>query len=203
MADPTLPPPLPLGAPTAPPPGLTLQDGARLVGHHVWLETRLFEVLGGWVQSVPEPEVKAHLATHSRRHAWHAELWHGHLPDVADIDADSLVAPPGDRADEALAALAEPEPTIERLTGLYRVVLPRLVTATSRVLARTSAVADAALARSLRFVLGDDLDEWRDGEALLQALLTGPDEIDRATAHQAQLEKLVVALMPTLAPPGS
>jgi hypothetical protein len=176
----------------SPPETLSLEEGARVAGHHVWLEMRLFEVLGAWVPTVPEFVVKAHLATHSRRHAWHAELWHEHLPRVAGIEADSLVAPPSDGADAALAALAEPASTLERLAGAYRVVLPRVVTATARRLAAATPVADAALARSLRFVLADDLDEWREGEALLQSLIAGPDEVDRATAHAARLEKLAI-----------
>jgi hypothetical protein len=193
MAEPTLSPGASSLRGSAASEPLSLEDGARLIGHHTWLEMRLFEVLGGWVPSVPELEVKAHLATHSRRHAWHAELWHGHLPQVAGIDVEALVTPPDDRAAAAVAALAELGSTLERLVGTYRVVLPRVITATSRVLGRTSTVADAALARSLRFVLGDDLDEWRDGEALLQSVITGDDDVDRAAACQARLEKLAVA----------
>jgi hypothetical protein len=176
-----------------PSPSLSLEDSARVAGHHVWIEMRLFEVLGAWVRTVPEPSVKTHLATHSRRHAWHADLWREHLPRVAGIDADSLVAPPSDAFPGVIAALAEPASTLERLAGTYRVVLPRVVTATARRLAAATPVADAALARSLRFVLADDLDEWRDGEALLQSLMAGPDDVDRVSAHAAHLEKLVVA----------
>lgn len=205
---PTAPPPnapLPTVPPLVPPEPLSLEEGARLAGHHLWLEMRLFEVLGGWVTTAPELEVKAHLATHSRRHGWHAELWHEHLPRVAGIDADALVAPPHDLAAEAIAALAEPAATVERLAGLYRVVVPRLVAATAARLEGTSPVAEAALARSLRFVLADDLDEWRDGEALLQSLIASADEVDRVAAHQARIEKLVVAaggLTGTDRPPG-
>ena len=172
---------------------LSLEDGARVAGHHVWLEMRLFEVLGGWVPTVAEPRVKTHLATQSRRHAWHADLWREHLPRVAGIDADSLVAPPGDGWADVIAALAESASTPERLAGAYRVVLPRVVTATARRLAAATPVADAALARSLRFVLADDLDEWRDGEALLQSLMATPEDVDRVSAHAARLEKLLVA----------
>lgn len=171
---------------------LSLEDGARVAGHHIWLEMRLFEVLGGWVTSTPEPPVKAHLATHSRRHAWHAELWNGHLPRVVGIDADALVTPFAPAAERVVDTLAEAASTLERLVGLYRVVLPRVVTATAARLDLATPVADAALARSLRFVLADDLDEWREGEALVHRALATPDEVDRAAAHQAALERLVV-----------
>jgi hypothetical protein len=210
MTDPTVPPTVPrLGSSPDPARGahsasgsgshslsashpLSLEDGARVAGHHVWLEMRLFEVLGAWVPTVPEPAVKTHLATHSRRHAWHADLWREHVPRVAGIDADSLVAPPGDGFPDVIAALAEPSSTLDRLAGAYRVVLPRVVTATARRLATATPVAEAALARSLRFVLADDLDEWRDGEALLQSLIAGPEDVDRVSARAAHLEKLLV-----------
>ena len=38
----------------------------------VWTERRLFELLGGWVVSTPEPEVKLALRAPSRRHGDHA-----------------------------------------------------------------------------------------------------------------------------------
>jgi hypothetical protein len=172
---------------------LSLEEGARVTGHHVWIEMRLFEVLGAWVPTVPEPGVKTHLATQSRRHAWHADLWREHLPRVVGIDADSLIAPPSDSFAGVIAGLASPSSTLERLAGVYRMILPRVVTATARRLAAATPVADAALARSLRFVLADDLDEWRDGEALLQSLIAGPEDVDRVSAHTADLEKLLVA----------
>jgi hypothetical protein len=200
MTEPPVPPvpPVPrLGSspssPSSPSLSLSLEEGAQVAGHHVWLEMRLFEVLGGWVPTVPERGVKTHMATHSRRHAWHADLWREHLPRVAGIDADSLIAPPGDGFGDVIAALASPEATLERLAGAYRVILPRVVTATARRLATATPAADAALARSLRFVLADDLDEWRDGEALLQSLMVAPEDVDRASAHAARLEKLVIA----------
>ena len=35
--------------------------------------------------------------------------------------------------------------------------------------------------------------DWRDGEMLLQTLIVGPEQVQRASAHQQQLEQLVVA----------
>ena len=40
-------------------PGLfTVEESARRVGNYKWIEMRLFEVLGGWVATVPELDVK-------------------------------------------------------------------------------------------------------------------------------------------------
>ena len=64
-------------------PGLfTVEESAARVGHYKWIEMRLFEVLGGWVATVPELDVKMRLGTHTYHHAWHAELWHKRLPEL-------------------------------------------------------------------------------------------------------------------------
>ena len=43
----------------------TLEDSARRIGHHAWVEQRLFETLGTWVPTTPEPEAKALVADQS------------------------------------------------------------------------------------------------------------------------------------------
>src|SRR3546814_4627208 len=62
----------------------TVEESARRVGHYKWIEMRLFEVLGGWVATVPELDVKLRLGTHCYHHAWHAELWHKRLPELRE-----------------------------------------------------------------------------------------------------------------------
>ena len=69
-------------------PGLTIDDSARLLSHATWLERRLFEVFGSWVQSTPEPGLKLALARHSRHHAWHARLLEPLRPDTRDHAVD-------------------------------------------------------------------------------------------------------------------
>ena len=46
------------------PGAFTVEQSAARVGHYKWIEMRLFEVLGGWVATVPELDVKMHLGTH-------------------------------------------------------------------------------------------------------------------------------------------
>lgn len=182
--------------PAAPGAWVPLVERGRWLGHQAWLEARVFEVLGRWVQDVPEPEVKLSLAAHSRHHAWHAELLQGHLPAVADIEPAALVVPPNDGLVSALDAVAKParpDATVDKLAGFYRVLLPYLVTSYRRALDAASVVADASLARSLRFVVADDVAEWQEGEALLRGLLRTTDDVDAATAHQARVERLIVS----------
>ena len=59
-----------------------------------------------------------------------------------------------------------PEHTIEKLVGVYRVLIPRFIAAYTYHLNGTSTITDAPTIRSLKFALQDEFDDWRDGEML-------------------------------------
>jgi len=173
-----------------------VEESARRVGHYKWVEMRLFEALGGWVATVPELDVKMRLGTHCYHHAWHAELWHKRLPELREMNPDRLTLPPNDELVAFFDALTEPEApnlTIEKLVGVYRVLLPAKIAAYTFHLNNTSTITDAPTIRSLKFALQDELDDWRDGEMLLQSLIETPAEVERAAAHQARLQTLLLA----------
>ncbi|MCB0982347.1 MAG: hypothetical protein KDB17_17110, partial [Ilumatobacter sp.] len=44
----------------------------------------------------------------------------------------------------------------------------------------------------LNFALQDEVADWTDGEMLIQSLLATPEEVQRAAAHQARLETLML-----------
>ncbi len=174
---------------------LPFEELARRTGAYCWLETRLFQALGDWVATVPEPDVKVVLAGHAQEHAWHAELWQERLPLAPEMDPDRLTAP-GEELSAFATALVEPEGedhTIEKLVGAYRVLLPRLIVAYSQHLRATTEVTDGPTIRALRLVLRDDLDGWARGEELLQSLLSGEAEVRRAADRQARLEAMLGA----------
>jgi hypothetical protein len=178
-------------------PGLfTVEESARRVGNYKWIEMRLFEALGGWVATVPELDVKMRLGTHCYHHAWHAELWHKRLPELREMNPDRLTVPPNDELVafvDALTAPEAPEQTIEKLVGVYRVLIPRMIAAYTFHLNGTSTITDAPTIRSLKFALTDELEDWREGEMLIQSMLETPEDVERANAHQRKLEGLIVA----------
>lgn len=171
---------------------MTLRENDRRIAGYVRLERRRFELLGGWVSSTSELEVKQALERHAHHHAWHASLWEQHLPRRSGYEAP-VGAPWGGGLVACLDTLAggeQSQDSVERLAGAYRVVAARVVAAYAEHLARTSVVSDPALARTCRLVLADQLLDWREGEALLQSLLDSDERIDRAAGIQAGLEKL-------------
>jgi hypothetical protein len=177
-------------------PGLfDVEESARRVGNYKWAEMKLFEALGGWVATVPELDVKMRLGTHCYKHAWHAELWHKRLPELREMNPDRLTVPANDAIVAFVEAMTEPEApelTIEKLVGAYRVFIPRFIAAYTFHFNNTSEITDAPTRRSLRFILQDELDDWRDGEMLLQSLIDTPEEVERAASHQARLEGLML-----------
>jgi hypothetical protein len=177
-------------------PGLfAVEESARRVGNYKWAEMRLFEALGGWVATVPELDVKMVLGRHTYHHAWHAELWHKRLPELREMNPDRLTVPANDDFVTFVDAVREPEApelTIEKLVGVYRVLIPRFIAAYTFHLNATSTITDAPTIRSLKFILQDEFDDWRDGEMLLQSLVDTPEKVERATRRQSELEALVV-----------
>jgi len=175
-------------------PGLfSVEESARRVGHYKWTEMRLFEVLGGWVATVPELDVKLMLGRHTYHHAWHSELWHKRLPELREMNPERLNVPPNDAYVTFMEAVREPgaaEETIEKLVGVYRVLLPRKIAVYTYHLNGTSTITDAPTIRSLKFALQDEFEDWRDGEMMLQSLIDTPEKVDRANRRQVELEHL-------------
>jgi hypothetical protein len=178
------------------PGSFNVEETARRVGAYKWIEMRLFEALGGWVATVPEIDIKLRLGTHCYHHAWHAELWHKRLPELREMNQDRLTAPANDAVAafmEAVTAPTEAEQTIEKLVGVYRVLIPHKIAAYTYHLNNTSTITDAPTIRSLNLILQDELADWRDGEMLIQSLLTAPEDAVRAANHQAKLEAMMIA----------
>ena len=177
------------------PGAFTVEETARRVGNYKWVEMRLFEALGGWVATVPELDVKMRLGTHCYKHAWHAELWHKRLPELREMNPERLTQPPNDAMVEFVEAMTQPEgagQTIEKLVGVYRVLIPHKIAAYTYHLNNTSTITDAPTMRSLRFALQDEYEDWIDGEMLIQSLLETEEEVERAARHQARLEAILV-----------
>jgi hypothetical protein len=108
---------------------------------------------------------------------------------------ERLIRAPNAALEAFVAALTEPEApdlTVEKLVGVYRVLLPRKVAAYTYHLAATSRITDAPTIRSLGFILEDETTDWREGEMLLQALIQTGNEVARAAGRQAELEGLMV-----------
>jgi hypothetical protein len=172
---------------------MLLDEASRLAGGHRWAESRLFEITGGWVASTEPVDAKLLLDRHSQHHAWRAEQWWDRLPVLADVDRNDLTLPPTPTAEPAAAALAALDSTVARLAGAYRVALPRLFAAYQRHRLRADPTSDGSAIRTLDLLVPDVAADWREGEVLLQRLLTDDAAVQAAAGAVADLERLLVA----------
>ncbi len=178
------------------PGAFSVEETARRVGNYKWIEMKIFELMGGWVATVPELDLKLKLGTHCYHHAFHSELWHKRLPELREMNPDKMTVPANPEMEAFVEALSAPEAadqTIEKMVGMYRVLLPHLIAAYTYHQNNTSTITDSPTIRSIGFCLQDDMEEWREGEMILQSLITTPEQADRAAAHHAALTKLMVA----------
>lgn len=190
---------------------LPLADAAALIGEYRWIEDALYRLLGQWVVDMPLATVQVHLDAQSMRHAWHAELWGDRLPvrDGFDPDVLTVSSAPSAALVRALSGQdagedgdpAQPwspdHPSghpgaLPQLAGLYRVALPRLVVSYERHLRSIAPVTDAPVARALRLVLNDEIEDWRAGEHMVQRLVTRPHDVVAVHEFLQHLESAVV-----------
>ena len=199
----------------APMPGvapLGLDASAALVGEYRWIEHALYRLLGQWVTDMPIAAVQVHLDAQSMRHAWHAELFAERLPVLAGADPDRWTVPSAPTT-ALFAALSGTNPpangsgsvpvpidpgvfehpgALPRLAALYRVVLPRLVTGYELHLRVVSPMTDAPVARALRLVLNDEIEDWQAGERLVERLVSRPHDVAAVYEFLQRLEAVVV-----------
>ena len=108
---------------------LTLEASGRRFGHYVWVERRLFEVLGAWSGDTEDRAARPVLAANAAHHAWRAGVLADRLPMARGSTSPDGSLRPTRRWPSASSVIAEPGPdeTAERLVGVYRVVVPDLV----------------------------------------------------------------------------
>jgi hypothetical protein len=183
---------------------LSLVESARLLGGYSWIESRLFEVMGGWVSNESDPEARLLFDAQSTYHAWHAELLSDLLPKVSGLmELEGVTDAPSEGTEVLLATLGSNAGelgggTLVRLVGMARVVSPRLVCGYAYHLRRAAQVSDAPVVRALRLVVADEMDAWREAESMVQGLIRRPHDVAVVTAHQQYLEALVAGTGPGL-----
>lgn len=173
---------------------LSAEESARRVRTFAAAEERAAQVLEAFAGSIDSEHGSATLARHARHHAFHAELLRERVADASGSKGDAAKD-----ADVAafLDAIAEPkgaDQAIELLTGVYRVLLPRAISAYTYFVRALGADATDADQRWYDMILKDSFDAVRDGELLLQSLLGegGEAAVQRSADAKARLETLIL-----------
>ena len=173
---------------------LSPEESARRVRAFAAVEEHAAQLLEAFAGSMAEEHAQATLARHARHHAFHGEILRDRVADASGAK--------GDAAEDAelaafLDAVGQPkgaDQAVELLTGVYRVLLPRAITAYTYFLTALGADASDADQRWYEMILKDSFDSIRDGELLLQSLLGqgGEAAVQRSADRRAQLEALMV-----------
>ena len=130
------------------------------------LEELLFETLGAWARSVPEPAVKRVLATWCHRHEWHADLWRARVPSIpARTDGPDHGAGVADWIAPLQRVLADPATATDTAAKLAILIGPILDAMQSALEEHRSCIddrLDGPTARILGLVDADLTAERRD-----------------------------------------
>ena len=173
---------------------LGVEATARRVRHYRYAEERMMRVMAGWIALTPELPAKLLLGRQVWDCAQHADQWGKRLPELR---APAQVSqPPGPEFVRFLDALEAREAwgeTIERLTGVYRVLKPHLVAVYATHAERVNPVYEPPTRRILDRCLADERRHIADGEAVLEALARMPDDQGRVATWERELRGMLEA----------
>jgi hypothetical protein len=182
---------------------LGVEATARRVRRYRYAEERLTRVMAGWIALTPELPAKLLLGRQVWDCAQHADLWGRRLPELR---APAQVSEPPSEAFVAfMDRLESPEAwgqTVERLTGVYRVLKPHLLEAYAAHLERANPVYEPPTRRILERCLADEARHVADAEAVLATLLDEPRLRDRATSWAGELRADLAASGGVTGPPA-
>ena len=146
-------------------------------------------LLDQWADRMPEPHARRTLERHAKHHSWHAQLWDEIVAETGATTDGPALTP---EVEAFISAVEQADDHLDVLVGVFRVLLPRKVAAYTFHLRALGSGASEAAVRSLGFVMQDERDTFRDGELLLQSLITTPDAVERAAARRTALETLIL-----------
>jgi hypothetical protein len=167
---------------------LGVEATARRVRHYRYAEERMMRLMAGWIALTPEVPAKLLLGRQVWDCAQHADAWGKRLPELrAPAQVSEPPGPEFVRFMDAVEAREAWGETIERLTGVYRVLKPHLIAVYAVHLDQANPVYEPPTRRVLERCLADERRHVADGEAVLAALVRTPAARARVTAWERDL----------------
>lgn len=165
---------------------------ARRVRNFRYAEEWIMTLLGGWIATIPELPVKVGLGRIIWETAQAADRFGARLPELrCGTRSATASEAPNEGFAAFIRAVAEPESpveTIEKLVGVFDVLLPHLMETYERTAAETDPIADAPTIKILEEALADKARHAAWAQAVLGELCRGADETARREARRARLE---------------
>jgi hypothetical protein len=171
---------------------LGVEATARRVRHYRYAEERMMRVMAGWIALTPEMPAKLLLGRQVWDCAQHADLWGKRLPELrAPAQVSEPSGPAFVRFMDALESREAWGETLERLTGVYRVLKPHLISVYELHLGRANLIYEPPTRRILERCLGDERRHLGEGAAVLEVLARTPAERARVTAWERELREML------------
>ena len=166
---------------------------ARRVRNFRYAEEWIMMILGGWVATVPELPVKTGLGRIIWETAQAADKLGMRLPELrCGTRSVSASEAPNEAFAAFVRSVAEPESptlTIEKLSGVFDVLVPHLAATWERTAAETNPIADAPTIKILEESLVDARRHVAWGREVLDTLCKGaPEAGRRRRARRESLE---------------
>lgn len=172
----------------------SVEQTAQMLRHYRYAEEHMMRIMAGWIALTPELTVKLELGRQVWECAQHADMLGKRLPELR---ARAQVSePPNETFVAFMSTLAEreqPEETIERLVGLYRVLKPHLLSMYAQHLSACNPVYEPPTIRMLERLVHETQEHILKGQILLEDMACTVPTRERAVLWQLALEKQLVA----------
>jgi hypothetical protein len=181
-----------------------VDESARRLIHYRYAEISCMEAAAGWVATMASPKLKIVLAEHAYQDALHADAIGRRLPELRvheNIDMSipptlrvaDVRRPPNDEFARFVSEMQNQNDELLRLVGLYRVLKTHLAVYYRHHAAVTDQICDSPTVRTLRFILIDEEEHIRWGQAIYEELADTPAKRRQALEWQMHLEEILAA----------
>jgi hypothetical protein len=168
----------------------TVRENSQRLANYRYLEVQLMEMLGGWCHTTPQLAYKAAFGYHVYDHAQAADLLGERLEQLRSTRHSQ--EPGTDEFARLCETVWKLDDTVARLTAVYRVLEPHLVSSYVYHADATDPLADTPTVRLLRQLaaMGQSHIAW--GQAVLETLTRDADQRRQALEVQAEIEAHLV-----------
>src|SRR5215211_7917892 len=168
----------------------TVRENSQRLANYRYLEIQLMEMIAGWCHTTPQIAFKATFGYHVYDHAQSADLLGERLEQLRST-RDSQ-EPGTDEFARLCEEIWKLDDTVGRLTAVYRVLEPHLVSSYVYHADATDPLADTPTVRLLRQLaaMGQSHVAW--GQAVLETLTRDPEKRRQAVEVQADIEAKLV-----------
>lgn len=172
----------------------SVRESVSQIMNYRYAEERMMRMMAGWIALTPEVPVKLEMARQVYEDALHTDALGKRLPELR---AQAQVSKPANENFVTFIQEIEDkeqwEDTIERLTGIYRVLKPHLISHYSALITAANPVYEPPTIRIFQRILEEESSHVEKGLVLLGDLLDSAQMYRRAATWQAHLEDLLAA----------